>query len=249
MSRVWIVSGVVLIGTGLSLAGFGYWLAGNANCDASDLGRLCVWASLSTAIVGFALGVGGWMRLQRLGAGDEGATREGGGWLPVGSVFAVALAGVVLLAVLSPVPVLPVDVYSHPAPDEAAAPASFLPDTLAGHARTSLVSADGERAGSVVAVAAYGAGTSVRITRFNVTPAGGGITNATSQADLYLDSLYAGLDFSAGPSACAAPGGTHWFTQSGASTSSMAWQRDNFVVQVTAPDAGTRDAVAGALTI
>lgn len=249
MSRVWVISGVVLIGTGLALAGFGYWLAGNPNCDASDLGRLCVWASLATAIVGFALGVGGWLRLQRLGAGDEGAQREGAGWMPVGSIFAIALVGVVLLAVISPVAQLPVDVYAHPAPGPSAAPASFLPDTLAGHARTGLVSAEGERPGSVVSVAAYGAGISVRITRFNVTLAGGGVANASSQADVYLDSLYAGLDSSAGQSACAAPGGTHWYTQSGSSSATMAWQRENFVVQVTAPDAATRDAVAAALPI
>jgi hypothetical protein len=65
MSRVWVVSGIVLVGTGLSLAGFGAWLSGNPNGDAADLGRSCVTASLGLAVIGVALAGAGWMRLRR----------------------------------------------------------------------------------------------------------------------------------------------------------------------------------------
>ncbi len=242
------MSGFVLVGTGLALGGFGYWLSGNANCDAADLGRACVMASLGTAVIGGALGVGGWLRLKRLGGGDEGSQRESAGPLPVIAILAIAVVGIVLLNVVSPYATLPVDVYSHPEPDAAAAPQSFLPADLAGHARVSVVVAPGERPGSVVAVATYGGEVAVRITRFNESISGE-IAGATMSADHYLDSLYAGLDRSRGPSACASPGVEHWFTHEGGGRATLGWQRQNFVVQVTAPATSTRDAVAGALPI
>jgi hypothetical protein len=248
MSRVWVVSGFVLVGTGLALAGFGYWLSGNANCDASDLGRACVMASLGTSVVGASLAIGGWLRLKRLGAGDEGAQREGAGWAPMGALFAVLVGGLVLLALAAPIASLPVDVYGRPAPSPDAAPESFLPADLGGRPRAGLIVAPGEQAGSVVALATYAGEVTVRITRFNVTDAGG-LANATSAADLYLDGLYAALDLSAGPGACASPGGAHWFTHNGAGRAQMAWQRENFVVQVAGPDAAARDGAARALAL
>lgn len=65
MSKVWVVSGFVLAGTGLSLAGFGAWLSGNPNADAADLGRSCVTASLALTFIGVALAVAGWLRVKR----------------------------------------------------------------------------------------------------------------------------------------------------------------------------------------
>jgi hypothetical protein len=246
VSRVWVVSGIVIAGTGLSLAGFGYWLAGNGNCDASDLGRACVMASLATTVVGAALCVGGWLRLKRLAGGEERA--EGPSWLPVAAIFALLVGGTVLLTVASPVATLPADVYGHDTPDADAAPEGFLLPDLAGHARASLVVAPGELPGSDVAVATYAGNVQVRITRFNASAIGGS-ANATRAADAYLDNLYIGLDRSSGASACASPGDAHWYVHTDASGAKFAWQRQNFVVQVAAPDTATRDRVAGALSI
>lgn len=67
MSKVWVVSGFVLAGTGLSLAGFGAWLSGNPNSDAADLGRSCVTVSVALALMGGALAAAGWMRIKRGG--------------------------------------------------------------------------------------------------------------------------------------------------------------------------------------
>jgi len=71
LSRVWVVSGIVLFGTGLALAGFSAWLASNANPDAADLGRACLTGSVGFALFGLLVCVAGWWRLKRLPEGAE----------------------------------------------------------------------------------------------------------------------------------------------------------------------------------
>ncbi|HEX9710159.1 MAG TPA: hypothetical protein VGB42_09370 [Candidatus Thermoplasmatota archaeon] len=268
MSRVWVVAGFVLVGTGVSLAAFGAWLIGNANCDASDLGRACVSASLGTAAVGAALALGGWLRARRLGGGDEGKQREGAGALPLAAILAVAIVGILLVPVLNPAPAVPVDVFARPAPAPGAAPDAFLPPALAGTSREFLVVADGERNHSVVALATYAGGITARVTRFNVTVDGPGNTtgnatgngtgNATANITLdearaaargYLDALYVGLDRAQGRTLCGSPSGPRWFVQEAPGGSTLVWQRENFVVQVTAPTPEARDRAAGALAL
>ncbi len=262
MSRVWVVSGVVLVGTGVSLAAFGSWLIGNANCDATDLGRTCVSASLACAVVGLAMTVGGWLRVRRLGITDEGARQESAGPLPVAVVFAIAIVGILLVPVLNPAPTPPVDVFGRAAPAQDALPQEFLPFGLAGNALQFATVANGERNHSVVGFGEYSNGLTVRITRFNVsTPAvnttGNGtddtavitVDEARQAARDYFDFLFVDLDRSQGRAVCGSPAGSRWYEQSGGSASVLAWQRENFVVQVAAPSDGLRDAAAAALAV
>jgi hypothetical protein len=66
-----VVAGFVLFATGLALAGFSAWLAGNSNPDAADLGRACLTGSVGFAIFGLLISLGGWWRLKRLPEGAE----------------------------------------------------------------------------------------------------------------------------------------------------------------------------------
>jgi hypothetical protein len=71
LSRVWVVAGFVVFATGLALAGFAAWLAGNSNPDAADLGRACLTGSAGLAAFGVLISVAGWWRLKRLPEGAE----------------------------------------------------------------------------------------------------------------------------------------------------------------------------------
>lgn len=66
-----MVAGFVLAGTGLGLAGFSAWLAGNSNPDAADLGRACLTGSAGLGVLGLLLSLAGWWRLKRLPEGAE----------------------------------------------------------------------------------------------------------------------------------------------------------------------------------
>ena len=168
MSKVWVVSGFVLIGTGLSLAGFGAWLTGNPNCDAADLGRSCVAASLGLTVIGAALAGAGWLRVRR-SAGGGGEGRPGGlvAERPGLVLLAFAVVGLVLLAALLPLGHLPVDVFKGAPPAPERLPEDLLPGALAGLNRTSLSSTPLN--GSAEAVADYEGGVLVKVRRFNAT--------------------------------------------------------------------------------
>jgi len=170
LSRVWVVSGVVLSLTGLSLAAFGAWLAGNANCDAGDLGRQCVIASLGLSVIGAALVAGGVLRLRRVGEDGEGREAEPSAGLaerPGLVALALAVVGLVLLSLILPAPALPADVFARGAPALATPPSDLLPGEIGGAPRTGLVVAGLNR--SVEAVADYADGVLVVVTRFNAT--------------------------------------------------------------------------------
>jgi hypothetical protein len=183
MTKVWVVSGFVLMGTGLALALFGWWLSGNTNCDAADLGRACVAASLGLTVVGASLAAAGWLRVQRLGGQESDDPEEGGLFVrrPGLVMLAFSVVGLVLLAALIPSPHIPVDVYATSAPVFDTAPSDLLPPTLAGHSRTALIVSERSHVldannqtvlvpnPSVAAEANYDGGVFIRVTRFNAT--------------------------------------------------------------------------------
>lgn len=249
MSKVWVVSGIVLIGTGLALAGFGAWLAGNPNCDAADLGRSCMVASLGVAVIGAALSGAGWLRVRRLevDGADEARTPRLLAERPGLVLLIFLVVGLVLLAALFPGPALPVEVYGKPAPEVDRLPEEFVPSALAGLNRTSL--ATEPSGGTAEAAAAYEGGAGVKVTRFNASNA----TNATGQAsraaarqaaDDYLDRQYGGLDPGQGARVCVRDGDRHWFSQTGPATNVLSWRSGTFVFEVSAPTQDLRDRLA-----
>jgi hypothetical protein len=271
VTKVWVVSGLVLVGTGLALAGFGAWLSGNANCDAGDLGRSCTAASLGVSVVGAALSLGGWMRVRRMqgGAGQqEGLSGRLFEERPGLVVIAFSLVGLVLLAALLPTPQPPVTLFAGGAPPLGAPPEGFLTASLGGHARTDLTRVEGDL--QVTAEAGYDGGVFVRATRFNATanwtyypqcvgPPGtcpfvppemrqnASVSNATADADLYLTAQYSSLNATGGPRTCVREGARLWFVGDAPGRSVLAWRDGTFVFEVIAQDAGARNAVAAAL--
>lgn len=255
MSRVWIVSGVVLSGTGLALAAFGSWLAGNGNCDAGDLGRQCVIGSLGVSVMGAALVGGGVLRLRRLGQDGEGAAEEAPTGLaarPGLAALAFAVVGLVVLGLLVPAPALPASVFGKSPPAIGVAPADLVPGQLAGATRTGLVVSDLNR--SVEALADYADGVVVVVTRFNaadqVLPGEGNNTSievALQRADTLVDARYRQLDPAAGPRVCLRVESKHWFTQNGPEKWVFVWRLGTFVFEVSAPSKALRDRAAGAL--
>jgi hypothetical protein len=183
MTKVWVVSGFVLMGTGLALALFGWWLSGNTNCDAADLGRACVAASLGLTVVGASLAAAGWLRVQRLGGEESDDPEEGSLFVrrPGLVMLAFSVVGLVLLAALIPSPHIPVDVYATPAPAFDASPGDALPPMLLGHNRSTLTLSERSHVvnelhesipvpnPSATAEADYDGGTFIRLTRFNAT--------------------------------------------------------------------------------
>lgn len=252
MSRVWIVSGVVLSGTGLSLAAFGAWLAGNANCDAGDLGRQCVIASLGVSIIGAALVGGGVLRLGRLGEDGAEAAEDAAAGLaarPSLVVIALAIVGLLVLGLVVPTPTLPANVFASPAPDPKTLPFDLLPTQLAGASRTGLVVTGLNR--SVEAVAPYADGVVVVVTRFNATAEvlPGDVDNtsveaATQRADALIDARYRQLDPAKGPRVCLRLEARHWFSQDGPEKWVFAWREGTFAFEISAPTKALRDRAA-----
>ena len=254
LSRVWVVSGVVLSLTGLSLAAFGAWLAGNANCDAGDLGRQCVIASLGLSVIGAALVAGGVLRLRRVGEDGEGREAEPSAGLaerPGLVALALAVVGLVLLSLILPAPALPADVFARGAPALAASPSDLLPGEIGGAPRTGLVVAGLNR--SVEAVADYADGVLLVVTRFNATTEilPGDVNNtsvevAGQRADALVDSRYRQLDPTKGPRLCLRVEGKHWFTQDGPDRYVFAWRQGTFAFELSAPTKALRDRAAAA---
>lgn len=267
MTKVWIVSGFVLIGTGLSLAVFGAWLSGNANCDAGDLGRSCIAASLGVAVVGAALSLAGWMRVRRTQGAD--ASDEGAAGLlarrPGLALLAFSIVGILLLTVLLPGPQPPASIYGGPAIPLDTDPAAFVPDMLAGIARTDVTAATEES--RLVAEAGYEGSIFVRVTRFNAsanwTPPPSNwnsetnqphwdfanhssVENATAAADGYLAGRYSALG-AGGTRLCVRQGPNLWFASDAPDKSIIAWRDGTFVFEVTAPASAVRNAVAAAV--
>ncbi len=269
LTKVWIVSGFVLVGTGLALAGFGAWLSGNTNCDAGDLGRSCLAASLGVAVVGAALTTAGWLRVKRMA--EANASDESGGGLlakrPGLVMIAFALVGLILLTIALPGPQVPVDVFKRAAPAIDALPANFTLPTLAGLDRTDLSVVENQRNSAVEA--GYDGGVFVRVTRFNASlnwtppPADWNeaqnlpfwkdkynysVENATGVADGYLSSQYSALGPGANSRICVRQGPRLWFAAGNATNSELAWRHGTFVFEVFAPSEAARNQVALALS-
>lgn len=269
MTKVWVVSGFVLIATGLALAGFGSWLSGNANCDAGDLGRSCMAASLGVAVIGAALTLAGWLRVRRAAQRDAGTdgTERFVERRPGMVLAAFSLVGLLVLVWALPGPQIPVDVFRGGFPEVGAAPGEFAAPQLAGLSRTYLSPSGGPLRAAVEA--GYEGDVFVRVTRFNAsgnwtpppsnwiaatnTPPWDGVvnasvSNATASADAYLSTQYTALDAGEGSRICVRSGARLWLTQDGEGRSELAWRAGTFVFEVIAPNKTVRDQVALALS-
>jgi hypothetical protein len=268
LTKVWIVSGFVLIGTGLALAGFGAWLSGNTNCDAGDLGRSCVAASLGVAVIGAALTTAGWLRVKRMA--ETNSSEESGGMLakrPGLVMVAFAVVGLIVLTIALPGPQVPVNVFQGAAPAIDTLPANFTLPSLAGLNRTDLSIVENQR--NIAAEAGFEGGVFVRVTRFNAsvnwTPPppnwnetlnepfwkdkfNYSVENATGVADGFLSAQYSAIGPSESSRVCVREGPRLWFTAGNATKSELAWRHGTFVFEVFAPTVAVRNQVALALS-